>query len=169
MNRPIVGVAATQVSPAQTTPRVGSMVICAAEADIAATYVSTSVNGVTPIPLVGGKPTCKAGIASAIAVALTVKPSRRTEYPDAASPSTSAARPKSNGNGGPLEATPGSGSMNSPERRRRTRNAESSAVRSDPVPPTGHGFGTSSSTPGHSLIAFGGRGEVSLGLKSVRA
>ena len=71
---------------------------------------------------------------------------------------------------GPEEATPGMPrlmpSENSFERRKRTRKAESSTVVSEPVPGVGHGFGNSSSTPGHSLSPLGGAGDASFGLKS---
>src|SRR6185436_4036050 len=94
------------------------------------THAPDSTNGVNAgvAGLTCGTPRCSAGRVSAIAVARTVNPSRRTEQFDAgSSPWIVVALPKVSGSDGPLDPTSGSvcpsRSRYSFERRRRTRNA----------------------------------------------
>src|SRR6266849_2003112 len=109
-----------------------------------------------------------------MAVARTVKPSRRAEYDDdGSSPAIVVPLPNTSGKDGPLEATLGSvcppKSRSSFERRSRTRNALSSTPVSEPEPGSGQGSGGGSSGGGHPGRSAGGCGTVGLGLKSFLA
>src|SRR4051812_25479208 len=82
-NRPtaLAGAAPTHASPLHSSPVAGFSVTCVPAAAAGGANVSLSANGVTPawFVLAWGRPTCIAGRTVAIAVARTVRPSRRTE------------------------------------------------------------------------------------------
>src|SRR5258708_24037215 len=177
-NRPIaVGAAATHVAmfagriaPLQITPFAGLMVTVAPFAFNVRANVSRSANGMTPgrAGVVCGSPMCSAGRTWAMAVARTVRPSRRTEYADdGSSPRIIVPLPNTNGSDAPPDAT--FRSAFSVERRSRTRNALSSTSVKEPELGRGHGSGGGSSAGGHDGRPSGGCGVFRFGLKSFLA